>query len=47
VKAMNAGLHDAGRFALLTLARLGIAAGALESAAWPLRPPPPPCTPND
>jgi hypothetical protein len=31
---MNAGLHGAGRFALLTLARLGIAAGALGSAAW-------------
>jgi hypothetical protein len=33
VKAMNAGLHGAGRFALLTLARLGIAAGPLGSAA--------------
>ena len=34
VKAMNAGLHGAGLFALLTLARLGIAAGAPGSAAW-------------
>jgi hypothetical protein len=31
---MNAGPHSAGRFALLTLARLGIAAGAPRSAAW-------------
>jgi hypothetical protein len=31
---MDAGLHGAGRFALLTLAGLGIAAGALGSAAW-------------
>ena len=34
VKAVNAGLHGAGLFALLTLARLGIAAGAPGSAAW-------------
>jgi hypothetical protein len=33
VKAMNAGLRGAGRFALLTLARLGIAVGAPGSAA--------------
>jgi len=30
---MNAGPHGAGRFALLTLAMLGIAAGAPGSAA--------------
>ena len=34
VTANNAGLHGAGRFALLTLARLGITAGAPGSAAW-------------
>jgi len=31
---MNAGPHDAGRFALLTLAGLGITACAPGSAAW-------------
>ena len=31
---MNAGPHGAGRSALLTLARPGIAAGAPGSAAW-------------
>jgi len=31
---MNSELHGADRFALLTLARLGIAAGAPGSAAW-------------
>ena len=30
----NAGPHEAGRFALLTLTRLGTAAGAPGSAAW-------------
>jgi hypothetical protein len=38
VTAMNAGPHGAGRFALLTLARLGTAAGAPGSAAWAAAP---------
>ena len=34
VTANNAGHHEVGRFALLTLTRLGTAAGAPGSAAW-------------
>jgi hypothetical protein len=45
---MNAGLHDVDQVTLLTLARLGITAGAPGSAAWAAAATTTTaCTPND